>query len=87
MKISYDAEIDALYIRLVEGKHQCRTVRLNEEIALNIGKGEKLVGIEILDAKEVLGRGKLPAIVLEGISAVTIPPRPLREKPSEEYGT
>jgi uncharacterized protein YuzE len=33
-------------------------VRLNEEIALNIGKGEKLVGIEILDAKEVLGAGK-----------------------------
>jgi len=24
MKISYDAEIDALYIRLVEGKHECR---------------------------------------------------------------
>ncbi|MEG5155537.1 MULTISPECIES: DUF2283 domain-containing protein [Microcoleaceae] len=23
MKISYDSEIDALYIRLVEGKHQC----------------------------------------------------------------
>lgn len=23
MKISYDAEIDALYIRLLEGKHEC----------------------------------------------------------------
>ena len=33
MKISYDPEIDALYIRLIEGKHECRTVRLNEEIA------------------------------------------------------
>ncbi|MBM4048796.1 MAG: DUF2283 domain-containing protein, partial [Planctomycetes bacterium] len=40
MKISYDPEIDALYIRLIEGKHECRTVRLNEEIALNIGEGE-----------------------------------------------
>jgi uncharacterized protein YuzE len=29
MKISYDSEIDALYIRLIEGKHECRTVRLN----------------------------------------------------------
>lgn len=85
MKISYDAEIDALYIRLLEGKHQCRTVRLNEEIALNIGKGEKLVGIEILDAKEVLGRGKVPSIVLEGIEAATSPPLAL-EKASEEYG-
>ena len=47
MKISYDPEIDALYIRLIEGKHECRTVRLNEEIALNIGPGETLIGIEM----------------------------------------
>ena len=67
MKISYDSEIDALYIRFVEGKHECRTVRLNEEVALNIGAGEKLVGIEILDAKEVLGSGKVPSISLEGL--------------------
>ena len=60
MKISYDPEIDALYIRLIEGKCECRTVRLNEEVALNIGPDEKLVGIEILDATEVLGEGRLP---------------------------
>ena len=52
MKISYDSEIDALYIRLVEGKHQCRTLQLTDEIALNIGENELLVGIEVLDAKE-----------------------------------
>ena len=67
MKIRYDAEIDALYIRLVEGKHECRTLRLTDEIALNIGEGEILVGIEILEAKEILGMGKLPSVVLENI--------------------
>jgi uncharacterized protein YuzE len=67
MKIRYDAEIDALYIRLVEGKHECRTLRLTDEIALNIGEGEMLVGIEILEAKEILGMGKLPSVVLENI--------------------
>jgi len=86
MKISYDSEIDALYIRLIEGKHECRTVRLNEEIALNIGEGEKLVGIEILDAKQVLGTGKLPTVVLEGI-APSSAPLAVREKPSKKYGT
>ena len=55
MKISYDPEIDALYIMLIEGKHEYCTVRLNEEIALNIGLDEKLIEIEILDATEVLG--------------------------------
>jgi len=67
MKISYDPEIDAVYIRLIEGKQECRTLRLNEEIALNIGEGEKLVGIEILDAKEVLGSGQLPEVILENL--------------------
>lgn len=67
MKISYDPEVDALYIRLIEGKYECRTLRLNDEIALNIGPGEKLVGIEILDAKEVLGSGRLPKLVVENL--------------------
>jgi len=70
MKISYDPEIDALYIRLIEGEHECRTLRLNEEIALNIGEGERLIGIEILDAKAVLGIEELPKVVLENISLV-----------------
>ncbi len=68
MRISYDDEIDAVYIRLIEGPQECRTVRLNDDIALNIGPGEKLVGIEILDAKEILGQGQLPAVVLENIT-------------------
>jgi uncharacterized protein YuzE len=67
MRISYDSEVDALYIRLLEGEHQCRTLRLTDEISLNIGEGETLVGIEILDAKEVLGQGRLPTVVLENV--------------------
>ena len=67
MRISYDSEVDALYIRLVEGDQECRTLRLNEEIALNIGPEEVLVGIEILDAKQVLGKGELPSVVLENV--------------------
>ena len=37
VKISYDQETDSLYIRLVDGQHECRTLRLSDEIALNIG--------------------------------------------------
>ena len=67
MKISYDSEIDAVYIHLVEGKHECRTLRLTDEIALNIGEGKLLVGVEIMDAKNVLVAGELPQVVLENI--------------------
>jgi uncharacterized protein YuzE len=68
MKISYDSEIDALYIRLMEGKHQCCTLQLTEEIALNIGKNKLLVGIEVLDATQVLDAGNIPNVVRENIS-------------------
>jgi uncharacterized protein YuzE len=70
MRISYDREVDALYIRLPEGRFQCRTLRLTDEISLNIGPGEELVGIEVLDAKEVLGKGVAPTVVLENLVAV-----------------
>jgi uncharacterized protein YuzE len=67
MKISYDTEVDALYIRLVDTPQECRTVRLSEEVALNFGPGEKLVGIEVLDAKQVLGAGQLPPLSVENV--------------------
>ena len=70
MKISYNSEIDAVYIRLIEGKHECRTVRLNNEVALNIGADEKPVGIEILDAREVLVAGKMPNLSGENLPLV-----------------
>lgn len=67
MRISYDPEGDALYIRLVEGQRECRTLRLTDEVALNIGDGDVLVGIEVLDAKRALGAGELPSVVLENV--------------------
>jgi uncharacterized protein YuzE len=70
MRITYDPEADALYIRLVEGNHECRTLRLTEEVALDIGAHELLVGIEVLDAKEFLGASGLPTVVLQNVTAV-----------------
>ena len=67
MKISYDSEIDILYIRLLEGSYECRTLRLNDEVALNIGPGEALVGIEILDGKHVFGAEEIPRLVVENV--------------------
>ncbi|MFN7214461.1 DUF2283 domain-containing protein [Microcystis sp.] len=67
MKISYDAEIDALYIRLVVGKHECLNLQLNDEITLNLDDNDLLVGIEILDSKDVLGTGNVPQVILDNI--------------------
>lgn len=72
MRISYDREVDALYIRLLEGSYQCRTLRLTDEVSLNIGPDEQLVGIEVLDAKTILGKGALPTVVLDNVPAVEV---------------
>ena len=69
MKITYEDEVDYLYIRLLEGAHDSRVRQLHDERSLNIGAGEVLVGIEVLDASEVLGSGQVPEIVLENLKA------------------
>ncbi len=53
MQIAYDKDVDALYIRLLPGEHQCHVVRLTDEIALDFAEGEKLVGIEVLGASRL----------------------------------
>ena len=67
MKISYDKEADALYIELLEGDHQCRVVRLTDDIALDFAAGEKLVGIEILGASRLFDRPEAPAVELKDL--------------------
>lgn len=67
MRISYDEQVDALYIALVETSTECRTVRLTDEVALNIGPDEQLVGIEIIDARRVLGSGELPQVIVDNL--------------------
>jgi uncharacterized protein YuzE len=53
MKITYDRESDALSIRLLESKHECRVVRLTADVTIDFSEGEELVGIEILGASRL----------------------------------
>jgi uncharacterized protein YuzE len=69
MRITYDPTVDALYIRLVEGQVQCEVVRLNDRVAVNIGPGEQVVGIEVLDASEVLEGLEERKVYLENLTA------------------
>ena len=51
MKIEYDREVDALYVRLQE-KYVARTVEVEEGLNLDLDDSGKLIGLEILDATE-----------------------------------
>ena len=49
MQITYDTEADALYIKLQDGTF-VRNREMVEGVVLDIGEGESLLGIEILEA-------------------------------------
>lgn len=54
MQIHYNPKKDLLYIRLDERKQEVVNRRPSEDIVLDIGEGDRLVGIEIMDASRHL---------------------------------
>lgn len=72
MKISYDKEADALYIRLIDGDHECRVVRLTDDISMDFAKGEKLVGIEILGASSLFKEPESPGIDIKDLIPIVV---------------
>ncbi len=61
MQITYDAKRDLLYIRLDDRKQELQNRRVSEDMVLDIGEQDKIVGIEILDASKHLNlRSLLP---------------------------
>lgn len=54
MQILYDANKDLVYIRLDSRKQTVINRRLSEDVVLDMGEAEKIVGIEILDASKHL---------------------------------
>ncbi len=52
MQIHYDSKIDLLYLRLSPGKQMVTNIQVTDDIILDIGEDDKVVGIEILDASK-----------------------------------
>ena len=68
MKITYDAEVDALSITFRETT--VTTKELGEGIAVDYDADGQLAGIEVLDAAKRFGGGEtLKQVVLEGVGA------------------
>ena len=59
MQILYNVKTDLLYIRLDDRKQTVINRRLFDDIVLDIGEGDRIVGIEILDASKHLSLERL----------------------------
>jgi uncharacterized protein YuzE len=83
MKISYDAEVDALSITFRETT--VTTKHLTEGIAADYDSEGRLAGLEILDAqKRFGGKESIREVVLEGLESAAAP-LTLHDKPAKEY--
>jgi uncharacterized protein YuzE len=59
MTIHYDSKTDLLYLRISAGQQEVTNKRVTEDIVLDIGSDNKIVGIEIMDASKHVDLEKL----------------------------
>ncbi len=52
MHVLYNDKTDLLYIRLDDTKQDVMNRRVSEDIVLDIGEADRIIGIEILDASK-----------------------------------
>ena len=59
MRILYDAATDLLYLRFDDREQEVVNKRVSEDIVLDVGEDDKIVGIEFLGASQHLSLEKL----------------------------
>jgi uncharacterized protein YuzE len=50
MNILYNDKIDLLYIRLDDRRQETMNRRITEDVVLDLGEGDRIIGIEIMNA-------------------------------------
>lgn len=68
MKIEYDKEVDALYIRLQE-KKVAKTREFDDGLNIDFDEGGKLIGFEILDATQRYSKAEIFNLTTENLIA------------------
>jgi uncharacterized protein YuzE len=59
MQIHYDSKTDLLYLGLESASQEVINKRVTEDIVLDIGTDDKIVGIEIMEASKYVNLEKL----------------------------
>jgi len=59
MEIHYNSKTDLVYLRLDDRKQEVLNKRISDDIVIDIGEGNRIVGIEILDASKNLNLERL----------------------------
>jgi uncharacterized protein YuzE len=58
MRITYDPRYNIAYLRFQEKREQVNTIRMSEELNVDMAPNGTICGIELLNANEQLQRGR-----------------------------
>jgi len=72
MKLTYDPQVDAVYIRFLDGMFEVTTQRLSEEVAVNYAPDGRIVGIEVLDASASVFSTQDRTVVLHNLTPISV---------------
>jgi uncharacterized protein YuzE len=65
MNVVYNDKTDLLYIRLDDRKQDVINKRVSEDIVIDIGENNRIIGIEILDASKHVSLDRLLPVKYE----------------------
>jgi uncharacterized protein YuzE len=68
MTIHYDSKTDLLYLRLESSEQQITNKRVSDDIVLDMGANDKIIGIEIMDASKHVNLEKLMPVSYSEVS-------------------
>jgi uncharacterized protein YuzE len=71
MNVFFNDKTDLLYIRFDDRKQEVINQRISEDIVLDIGENNKIVGIEILNASALVNLEKILPIKYEAMDILT----------------
>jgi len=65
MQIRYDSKTDLLYLRLDDERQPVLNRRVSDDVVLDVGADDRLVGIEIMEASRHVRMDKLLPVTYE----------------------
>jgi uncharacterized protein YuzE len=65
MQILYNSQTDLLYLRLDDRRQEVMNKRVTEDVVLDLGEDDRIIGIEIMDASKHLNLDRLLPVKYE----------------------
>jgi len=65
MKIEFDRRADLLYVRFDPRSQEVTNRRVSQDIVLDVGQGDKIVGIEIMNASKNVDLAQIQPVNFE----------------------